>query len=62
MIKIIYNEAELNREMLLKTLSGKKLLAYFKAYGTDYEFCRFYKLEYENGMGFMFMINSTLII
>ncbi len=62
MIKIIDDENDLDRKMLLKTLSGKKLLAYYKAYGLNYDFCRFYKLEYDCGTGFMFMINSTLII
>ena len=46
MIKIIDDENDLDRKMLLKTLSGKKLLAYYKAYGLNYDFCRFYKLEY----------------
>jgi len=47
MIKIIDDENDLDRKMLLKTLSGKKLLAYYKAYGLNYDFCRFYKLVYD---------------
>jgi len=62
MIKIIQSESELNRELLLKTLSGRKMLAYMKAYGAGYDFCRFYKITDESGEGFMFIINSTLII
>ncbi len=62
MIKIIQSEGELNRELLLKTLSGRKMLAYMKAYGAGYDFCRFYKITDESGEGFMFIINSTLII
>ncbi|MBR6669763.1 MAG: N-acetyltransferase [Ruminococcus sp.] len=62
MIRLIDNQNDLDRDMLVKTLSGKKILSYLKAYGTDYDFCRFYKLEYDIGCGFMFMINSTLII
>lgn len=62
MIKLIEREHELDRELLLKTLSGRKMLAYIRAYGTGYDFCRFYKIEDENGKGFMFIINSTLII
>lgn len=62
MIKLILSESELNRELLLKTLSGRKMLAYMKAYGPGYDFCRFYKVTDESGEGFMFIINSTLII
>ena len=62
MIKLIEHEHELDRDLLNKTLSGKKMLAYMRAYGPNYEFCRFYKLTDENGIGFMFIINSTLII
>ena len=65
MIKLIKSEDELDRELLLKTLSGRKMLAYMKAYGANYDFCRFYKItgEYGNiGEGYMFIINSTLII
>ena len=49
MIKLIEREHELDRELLLKTLSGRKMLAYIRAYGTGYDFCRFYKIEDENG-------------
>ncbi len=62
MIKLIEHEHELNRNLLMKTLSGKKMLSYMKAYGPNYEFCRFYKITDETGCGFMFIINSTLII
>ena len=62
MIKLIEQESEFDRNLLLKTLSGRKMLAYLKAYGTGYDFCRFYKISDGNGTGFMFMINSTLII
>lgn len=62
MIKLIEQESEFDRELLLKTLSGRKMLAYLRAYGTGYDFCRFYKITDGNGTGFMFIINSTLII
>lgn len=62
MIKLIEHEHELDRNLLMKTLSGKKMLSYMKAYGPNYEFCRFYKITDETGCGFMFIINSTLII
>ena len=65
MIRLIKSDSELDRELLLKTLSGRKMLAYMKAYGAGYDFCRFYKMtgEYDNhGVCYMFIINSTLII
>ncbi len=62
MIKLIEHERELDRNLLMKTLSGKKMLSYMKAYGPNYEFCRFYRITDEKGCGFMFIINSTLII
>lgn len=62
MIKLIEHEHELDSSLLMKTLSGKKMLSYMRAYGPNYEFCRFYKITDETGIGFMFIINSTLII
>lgn len=62
MIKLIQNESELDTDILMKSLSGRKMIAYMKAYGAGYNFCRFYKITDETGMGFMFIINSTLII
>lgn len=62
MIKLLNNEKDIDRELLLKTLSGKKMLAYMKAYGLGYDFCRFYEISDENGKGYMFVMNSTLII
>ncbi|MCQ2491368.1 MAG: hypothetical protein MJ079_07245, partial [Ruminococcus sp.] len=65
MIELIKSDSELDSELLMQTLSGRKMLAYMKAYGAEYDFCRFYKItgEYGNiGEGYMFIINSTLII
>lgn len=63
MIRLITDEKEFDKELLLKTLSGSKMLSYVKAYGVDYDFCRFYEVtDYGDGRGFMFIINSTLII
>lgn len=62
MIRLLTDEKSFDKELLYKTLSGKKLLSYLKAYGTGYDFCRFYEISNETGRGFMFIINSTLII
>lgn len=62
MIKQILHEDDLDREMLLRSLCGRKMLAYMKAYGPGYDFCRFYRVTDETGVGYMFIMNSTLII
>lgn len=65
MIKMIKSDSDLDRDLLMKSLSGRKMIAYMKAYGAGYDFCRFYKItdEYgDGGTGYMFIINSTLII
>ena len=62
MIRLIENEKEFDLALLKSTLSGKKMLSYMKAYGLGYDFCRFYEISDENGKGYMFIINSTLII
>lgn len=63
MIKLLNDEKNIDRQLLLKTLSGKRMLAYLKAYGLGYDFCRFYEILGDNGgKGFMFIMNSTLII
>ncbi len=63
MIRLIENEREFDRELLLGSLCGRKMLAYLKAYGVGYDFCRFYRVTDQRGCcGFMFFMNSTLII
>ncbi len=62
MIKQIRSEDELDRPLLLETLLGRKMLAYMKAYGPNYDFCRFYKVTDESGVGYMFFMNATMII
>ena len=62
MIKLITSESELDTELLMQSLCGRKMIAYMKAYGAGYDFCRFYKITDERGVGYMFIINSTLII
>lgn len=62
MIKLIKSDSELDKDLLMQSLSGRKMIAYMKAYGAGYNFCQFYKITDESGIGFMFIINSTLII
>lgn len=62
MIKRVYEFTDKEKAELQKSWRGKKLLAYFKAYGGEYDFCQFFSLEYENAKGWMFLLNSTLVI
>ena len=64
MIRQITDASVLNsdREILLKSYYGRKLLAYLEAYGTQYDFCRFYELVYENTRAYMFQINSAALV
>lgn len=62
MIKLIQSENELDMGLLMESLSGRKMIAYMNAYGAGYDFCRFYRITDVSGIGFMFIINSTLII
>ncbi len=58
----IYDFSETECQTLEQSWRGKKLLAYFKAYGGRYDFCRFFRLEYDGAVGYMFLMNATLII
>ncbi|MGN0613690.1 MAG: N-acetyltransferase [Porcipelethomonas sp.] len=59
MIRQVDDESLINREKLLETCCGRKILSYLMAYGTGYDFCRFYINE--NGC-IILLINSTLLI
>ena len=50
MIKLIQSESGLDKAILMRTLSGRKMLAYMKAYGAGYDFCQFYE-DYLHGRG-----------
>ncbi len=65
MITRVYDFSLEQKAELQKSWRGKKLLAYFKAYGGEYDFCQFFLAKYEdheNAEGYMFMLNSTLVI
>lgn len=50
------------RIRLEQTQRGRQILAYEKAYGGSYDFCRFFRLQYPEGTGWMFLLNATLLI
>lgn len=63
MIRQIENSEQINRDFLVRTYYGRKLTAYLEAYGTQYDFCRFYQLVYDDAVkGYMFQINATLVV
>lgn len=62
MIKRLSKDDFFDENFLLSSYYGRKILAYLKAYGTEYDFCKFYYLHYDGGKGYMFIINSTLVI
>lgn len=62
MIKQLFNLQDFDILALQKTYYGRKLLSYLKAYGTDYDFCRFYSVQDIGINAYMFQINSTLVI
>ena len=59
MIRQVTDKAEINCKKLLETCAGKRLLSNLEAYGTDYDFCRFYISDSDSVLLFM---NDTLLI
>ena len=49
----------INKEKLLSTCCGRKILSYLQAYGTGYDFCRFF-INDSNSV--FLLINSALLI
>lgn len=58
MIRQIENSGEISRDFLAETWCGKRMLSYFSAYGTGYDFCRFFK----SGKSTILLINSTMLV
>lgn len=59
MICRINDVNDIDCKILAETHLGKKILSYLKAYGTDYEFCRFYG---DKAGSVLLIINSTLLV
>ena len=62
MIRIITDENIIDKEMLSKSYYGRKVLSYLMAYGVKYDFCKFYLLEYDDMCGYLFHMNSTMVV
>lgn len=47
--------------LLERSRRGMQILSYYKAYGADYDFCRFFRLDYPASTGFLLLLNATLL-
>ena len=59
MIRKFIKTNDLNINLLRKTWRGRKIYAYYKAYGLDYDFCQFYAV---GETGILLKFNSTILI
>ena len=48
--------------ILEQSWRGRQMLAYQKAYGGSYDFCRFFRVTGCGGTGWLFLFNATLLI
>lgn len=48
--------------VLEQSWRGRQMLAYQKAYGGSYDFCRFFRVTGGGGTGWLFLFNATLLI
>lgn len=58
MIKQIKSPEDIDRKFLAESWCGKRILSYLDAYGTGYDFCRFF---WSSG-SIILLINSTMLI
>ncbi len=49
-------------QKLEQSWRGRQILAYQKAYGGEYDFCRFFRIHTSEGTGWMMLFNATLLI
>ncbi|MDD5947390.1 MAG: GNAT family N-acetyltransferase [Oscillospiraceae bacterium] len=62
MIRQLTDDRTVNKEWLAVCHYGRKMLTCLAAYGTNYDFCRFFELESGGKHAWMMLQNSTLII
>jgi GNAT superfamily N-acetyltransferase len=58
MMKQITEDTALDTELLRQSWRGRQMLAYYRAYGLEYPFCRFFALE---SGGILLLFNSTVL-
>ncbi len=62
MIQQIHTFTAEETKILARSYRGMQILAYYKAYGGSYDFCRFFRLSDSTGRGWMLLFNATLLI
>lgn len=62
MIQQIQSFTTAEMAVLEQSWRGRQILAYFQAYGGTYDFCRFFRLAYPEGIGWMLLFNATLLV
>lgn len=62
MIVQIQHAAELDKESLLRCRYGRRILHALKGYGTDYDFCRFFRIENDGQRAWLLLLNSTALL
>ncbi len=59
MIRQLEHDHELNTDLLRQSWRGRKMYAYYKAYGMGYSFCQFFAV---GEAGILLRLNSTILI
>ena len=62
MITEVQKKSEIDRSSLSRCHYGRKILCCLAAYGTKYNFCRFFRLRSHDQSAWMMLQNSTLLI
>lgn len=62
MIRQLNDTAAFKHDILAVCHYGRKMLTCLAAYGTEYDFCRFFLIESHSKQAWMMLQNSTLII
>ena len=62
MIRQLNDDRTVNKALLSVCHYGRKMLTCLAAYGTQYDFCRFFELESGGRHAWMMLQNSTLIV
>lgn len=61
MIKQITRITPGEAALLERSRRGMQILSYYQAYGANYDFCRFFRMDYPAGTGFLMLLNATLL-
>lgn len=62
MLRIIEDDGVLDKNWLKLTYYGRKILAYYEAYGLKYDFCKFYEYRSDGNFAIISLYNSNMVI